>query len=121
MTKTGFLAIVLGLVYTLAIGFICYQMGTLNPRTALIAEANTPPPIETPSTPTPTPSTTPSEIIYTIKEYNSRIGVYENDELIRIVDIDVSSLRVQDVTRLKNGIKAKSKEEVASILEDYSS
>jgi hypothetical protein len=122
MTKIGAFVVFLGIIYSFAVGFICYQIGTLNPREAIVTEnltVNAETIVNTPALTTPSPSDT--NIIYTVKEYNSRIGVYENDELVRIVDIDVSGLRLQDAKELQKGIQVNSKEDVAAILEDYSS
>lgn len=119
MRKSTVLTIILTLFYSLILGYICYQVGTMNPRDKKIAQMS-----ETVQAETITPSSSPSPSklsSFIIKEYNNKIGVYENDELIRIVDINISSLREEDVKLLQEGITTNSKQDALQMIEDFSS
>ena len=61
--------------------------------------------------------------VYTVKEYEGRIGVFHNDDTTpyQEIDVDVSSLPEADRKLLKDGIKAYSTEKLNSIMEDYES
>ena len=61
--------------------------------------------------------------IYTVKEYNGRIGIFSADsnELLRILDVYLSTLPSEDVEKLAVGIKIRSESELQQIIEDYSS
>ena len=61
--------------------------------------------------------------VYTVKEYEGRIGVFHNDDSTpyQEIDVDVSSLPEADQKLLKDGIKAYSTEKLNSIMEDYES
>ena len=69
----------------------------------------------------PSPTVDPEKKEYLVKEFNNKIGIYENNQLIRIIDVDVSSLRTDDVKKLKGGITLETREDLAKFLEDYSS
>lgn len=57
---------------------------------------------------------------YLIRESNGKIGVFTNDGyLIRLVDVNVSTLPTQAREVLSEGIVASSHEEVDLILQDY--
>jgi hypothetical protein len=113
----GIWAITLGLLYSFVLGFCCYKIGAMNPvQEVAMAEV----PIEQ-AMPTFAPEETPKNAGFLVKEYNSRIGVYRNGELIRILDIDTSSLRSADKEALSEGIPFETNAEVAQFIEDYSS
>jgi len=118
MNKTGIFITIFTIIYSFTIGYISFQLGrnatdysleNLNDK--VIAE----------EVASPSPSPTPEDTTYVVKEYNNKIGVYQNDELIRIVDVNVDTLGADDQQLLKNGITVHSKEELAGVLEDYSS
>ena len=59
------------------------------------------------------------EIQYLLKEYNGKIGVYENDALIYTIDTYVFTLPELDKQLLRDGIIATSKEELYELIEEY--
>ncbi len=61
--------------------------------------------------------------VYTLKEYEGRIGVFYNAETApyQELDVDVSSLPEADQELLKEGIKVYSTEKLKGIIEDYES
>ena len=56
---------------------------------------------------------------YMLKEYNGKIGVYENESLIYTLDKYVFTLPEIDKQLLKDGIKAASKTELYELIEEY--
>lgn len=56
---------------------------------------------------------------YEVKEYNGRIGVFEDGSLLYTLDVYVFTLPKSDQKLLSDGIKAESKEELNRILEEY--
>jgi hypothetical protein len=63
-----------------------------------------------------------SEItIRIVREYNGKIGIFsENNELIDIINVYTKTLPETDKRLLREGIRVTSKEELNSIIEDYS-
>lgn len=61
--------------------------------------------------------------VYTVKEYESGIGVFHNDDTtpIQKIDVDVASLPEADQELLKEGIKVYSVDRLNQIIEDYES
>ena len=63
---------------------------------------------------------------YIIREHESKIGVFYEDpawgnQPKQVIDIDIRYFREEDRMKLKNGIKANSEEELAQIIEDFTS
>ena len=123
MGKTGIYALVFGIIYSLLIGYIAFTMGqhatkyatdTINNQ--VMAESISPTPDAFPS---PTPMPDPNS--YLIKEVNGKIGIYQNGELLRVVDVDVSTLRPNDAQQIEQGIVLQTDQDLASFLEDYTS
>lgn len=56
---------------------------------------------------------------YVLKEYNGKIGIYENDSLIYTLDTYIFTLPEKDKKLLSEGISVSSKEELYEILEEY--
>jgi hypothetical protein len=125
MTKTGIIALFMSVLYSFVLGFVCYQIGAFNARSAVVdvdsATVQMDKIVRAADRDIVLPTREPLEIVYIIREHNSRIGVYENNELIRIVDVKISSLGAQDARMLREGIEVRTLEEVAEILEDYTS
>lgn len=67
----------------------------------------------------PVINVTENEKSYEVKEYNGRIGVFEDNSLLYTVDVYVFTLPKSDQKLLSDGIKADSKEELNEILEEY--
>ena len=61
--------------------------------------------------------------IYTLKEYDGKIGIFYNAEIVPFqqINVEVSSLPEADQVLLKEGIIVYSKEELKSKIEDYES
>ncbi len=61
--------------------------------------------------------------VYTLKEYEGRIGIFHNDdtEPYQQIDVDVSTFSEEDQRLLKDGIKVFSTEELNRKIEDYES
>lgn len=57
--------------------------------------------------------------IYTVKEYNGKIGIFENDALIYTLDTYVFTLPEYDKKLLSSGIEASTQEELYEIIEEY--
>jgi len=117
MVKRGIILAFLAIVYSVAIGYVSYQLGKSATEHTMAALDNKVVAQEVPSS---MPGEE-GEKIYTIKEFNGNIGVFEGDTIIRIVDVDLSTFRAEDRVLLKQGIEVRTGEEVAGILEDYSS
>jgi hypothetical protein len=64
-------------------------------------------------------ATTKKEIYYVLKEYNGKIGVYENESLIYTLDIYVFTLPEVDKQLLKDGIIVSTKEKLYELIEEY--
>lgn len=64
-------------------------------------------------------ATAKKEIYYVLKEYNGKIGVYENESLIYTLDIYVFTLPEVDKQLLKDGIIVSTKEKLYELIEDY--
>ncbi len=60
-----------------------------------------------------------AEIRYILKDYNGKIGVFENDSLIYTLDTYIFTLPEKDKKLLSEGIAVSSKEELYQILEEY--
>lgn len=56
---------------------------------------------------------------YILKEYNGKIGIFENDALIYTLDTYVFTLPENDKKLLKDGISVSTKEELYELLEEY--
>jgi len=124
MSKTGIYAIVFGIIYSMLIGYIAFTMGQNATRYAANT-LNNEVLAENVASPTPGPASsstimpTPNE--YLIKDVNNKIGIYQNGKLIRIVDVDVDSLRPNDADKIRAGITLQTDQDLASFLEDYTS
>ena len=59
------------------------------------------------------------EIKYILKDYNGKIGVFENDSLIYTLDTYIFTLPEKDKKLLSEGICVSSKEELYQMLEEY--
>jgi hypothetical protein len=61
--------------------------------------------------------------VYTLKEYEGRIGIFHNDDTqpYQQIDVDVSTFSEEDQRLLKDGIKVFSTEELNRKIEDYES
>ena len=57
--------------------------------------------------------------IYTVKEYNGKIGIFENEALIYTLDTYVFTLPEYDKKLLSSGIEASTQEELYEIIEEY--
>ncbi|MBE6662964.1 MAG: hypothetical protein E7602_00500 [Ruminococcaceae bacterium] len=60
-----------------------------------------------------------TEIRYILKDYNGKIGVFENNSLIYTLDTYIFTLPEKDKKLLSEGICVSSKEELYQILEEY--
>lgn len=63
---------------------------------------------------------------YIVKEYNGKIGVYYQSALVenplkQLIDINIQQLREEDREKLKQGIYVNSDQELAQIIEDFTS
>ena len=67
----------------------------------------------------PVVNITEEKKLYEVKEYNGRIGIFEDESLIYTLDVYVFTLPENDRQLLSDGIKAESKEELYRILEEY--
>lgn len=56
---------------------------------------------------------------YTVKEYNGKIGIFENEALIYTLDTYVFTLPEYDKKLLSSGIFVSTKEELYEIIEEY--
>ena len=56
---------------------------------------------------------------YTLREYNGKIGIFENEALIYTLDTYVFTLPENDKKLLKDGIEVSTKEELYELLEEY--
>ena len=56
---------------------------------------------------------------FVLKEYNGKIGVYENESLIYTLDIYVFTLPEVDKQLLKDGIIVSTKEKLYELIEEY--
>ncbi|MBQ8545873.1 MAG: hypothetical protein IJ437_02905 [Clostridia bacterium] len=56
---------------------------------------------------------------YIVKDYNGKIGIYENDSLVYTLDTYIFTLPEKDKKLLSEGISVSSKEELYEILEEY--
>ncbi len=57
--------------------------------------------------------------VYTVKEYNGKIGIFENESLIYTLDRYVFTLPEYDKKLLSSGIEVSTKEELYEIIEEY--
>ena len=62
---------------------------------------------------------TKTETLYLIKEFNGKIGIFENDALIYTLDVYIFTLPKKDQKLLSEGISVSSKEELYKIIEEY--
>lgn len=67
----------------------------------------------------PVVNITEEKKLYEVKEYNGRIGIFEDESLIYTLDVYVFTLPENDRQLLSDGIKAESQEELYRILEEY--
>lgn len=63
--------------------------------------------------------TVTEKITYTLKEYNGKIGVYQNDSLIYTLDKYVFTLPEKDKKLLDEGIEFSNIEELYIAIEEY--
>ena len=58
--------------------------------------------------------------MFILKNYNGIIGVFDQSGILTdIIDVEIKSLPEQDRTMLETGIWARSRQELASLIEDY--
>ena len=58
-------------------------------------------------------------VTFILKNYNGVIGVFDQSGILTdIIDVDIKSLPEQDRTMLEAGIWARSRQELASLIED---
>ena len=57
--------------------------------------------------------------VYTVKEYNGKIAIYENEALIYTLDRYVFTLPEYDKKLLSSGIVVSTEEELYKIIEEY--
>ena len=62
---------------------------------------------------------TKTETLYLIKEFNGKIGIFENDALIYTLDVYIFTLPKKYQKLLSEGISVSSKEELYKIIEEY--
>ena len=59
-------------------------------------------------------------VTFILKNYNGVIGVFDQSGILTdIIEVDIKSLPEQDRTMLEAGIWARSRQELASLIEDY--
>ena len=63
---------------------------------------------------------------YIVKEYNGKIGIFyqtpvNGQQIKQIIDVNINNFRQEDRELLQQGIPVESDEELAGIIEDYSS
>ena len=56
---------------------------------------------------------------YTLKDYNNRLAIYKNDEIIEVLDIQTITLPKKDKQLLFQGIESSSKQELLEIASCY--
>ena len=56
---------------------------------------------------------------YILKEYNGKIGIFENEALIYTLDTYIFTLPQNDKKLLDDGIEVSTKEELYDLLEEY--
>lgn len=64
----------------------------------------------------------PDKTVYTVKDYNGRIAVFENDSETPSTVYDTpltKELPISDRKKLQHGIKVSSKKELITLLQDY--
>ena len=119
MRKEAIIKAAIWVVYTCIIGIIFFNVGYSNALGHVGAPTE-----RHPETVEPAPV---SEVAvmpkpkFEIRESEGKIAVYQGETLIRLTEINVSSLRREDENRIRKGIVVESIEEVQQILEDYSS
>jgi hypothetical protein len=59
------------------------------------------------------------ESFYELKDYNGKIGIYEDDSLIYTLDVFIFSLPQADQLLLKDGIIVTSKADLMNLIEEY--
>ena len=62
---------------------------------------------------------TVKRIVYTVKSYEGRIGIFENGELTYLLDVYINTLPKTDRKLLEEGIVAYTEAELRDIIEDY--
>lgn len=67
----------------------------------------------------PVIETSDEKTYYEVKEYNGKIGVFENGSMVYTLDVYVFTLPEGDKKLLSVGIRADSQEELYRILEEY--
>ncbi len=60
-----------------------------------------------------------SKTSYILKEYNGKIGIFENEALIYTLDTYIFTLPEKDKKLLKDGIEVSTKEELYELIEEY--
>lgn len=59
------------------------------------------------------------EPFYELKDYNGKIGIYEDDSLIYTLDVFIFTLPQADQLLLKDGIIVTSKVDLMNLIEEY--
>ncbi len=62
---------------------------------------------------------TEENVVYELKQYNGKIGVFKNEALVYTLDIYIFTLPDSDKALLKEGIKAYSENELRDLIEEY--
>ncbi len=60
-----------------------------------------------------------TETYYVLKEYNGKVGIYENESLIYTLDTYIFTLPESEKKLLSEGIKVSSQKELYELLEEY--
>ncbi len=63
---------------------------------------------------------TDNDFTYILREYEGKIAVYREDELIDVTDISTKFLPENDRRDIENGIEISSRQELFRLLEDFS-
>ncbi|MDR0930430.1 MAG: BofC C-terminal domain-containing protein [Clostridiales bacterium] len=125
MTKSGIFALICAIIYSALLCVSSYQIGVTYARKEFAeanqTQANAAVELDTNAQAQPAPTPSPDVPHYLIKEYNGAIGIYENGDLSRIIDVNIKTLPANDIKELQQGIEVGSKEELAEILENYTS
>ena len=119
MRKEAIIKTAIWMVYTFIISIIFFNIGYSNALGQIVPNVETPQLIvESPSV---METTQTPQVKFEIKDAGGKIAVYQGETLIRLTEISVSTLRREDVNKLREGIVVETIEEVQQILEDYSS
>lgn len=100
----------LNLIIILMLSIGLYFLGNRLNELKVIPESNLPAFEET----EPKPNDT-----FTLKEYNGKIGVYQNDSLVYTLDVYIFTLPEKDKKLLNDGITFSNIEELYMAIEEY--